>query len=149
MRYEGVYYGGVYKPETDISSWGSKVNCYNSEALSEASGEPGKMAGMGRRKRRNWRLWLGRKVRRKKKSNTNGMIIKQYLTSFFLIFSVSVTQLCPTLSDPMDYSPPGSSGHRLLQVRILEWVAVSSFRGSFQPWDCTWVSCIAGRFFSI
>ena len=38
-------------------------------------------------------------------------------------------QLCPTLCDPMDYSPPGSSVHGILQARILEWVAMPS------PWD--------------
>ena len=36
-----------------------------------------------------------------------------------------VTQSCPTLWDPMDYSPPGSSVHGILQARILEWVAIS------------------------
>ena len=36
---------------------------------------------------------------------------------------VSVTHLCPTLCDPMDCSPPGSSVHGILQARILEWVA--------------------------
>ena len=36
-----------------------------------------------------------------------------------------VTQLYPTLCDPVDYSPPGSSVHRILQARILEWVAIS------------------------
>ena len=35
-----------------------------------------------------------------------------------------VTQSCPTLSDPIDYSLPGSSVHGILQARILEWVAV-------------------------
>ena len=34
-------------------------------------------------------------------------------------------QSCPTLCDPMDSSPPGSSVHRILQARILEWVATS------------------------
>jgi len=34
-------------------------------------------------------------------------------------------QSCPTLCDPIDGSPPGSSVHRILQARILEWVAVS------------------------
>ena len=34
-----------------------------------------------------------------------------------------VTQLCPSLCDPMDRSPPGSSVHGILQARILEWVA--------------------------
>ena len=36
-----------------------------------------------------------------------------------------VTQSCPTLCDPMDRSPPGSSAHGILQARILEWVAIS------------------------
>ena len=35
-----------------------------------------------------------------------------------------VTHLCPTLCDSMDYSPPGCSVHGILQVRILEWVAI-------------------------
>ena len=38
--------------------------------------------------------------------------------------------LCPTLCDPMDYSPPGSSVHEILQARTLEWVAMPSSRGS-------------------
>ena len=40
----------------------------------------------------------------------------------------SVTQLCPTLYDHMDYSPRGSSIHGISQARILEWVAISSSR---------------------
>jgi len=40
------------------------------------------------------------------------------------------TQLCPTLCDPMDSSPPGSSVHGILQARILEWVAISFSRAS-------------------
>ena len=41
-------------------------------------------------------------------------------------------QLCPTLCDPMDCSPPGSSDHRIFPVRILEWVTISSSRRSTQ-----------------
>ena len=41
-----------------------------------------------------------------------------------------VAQLCPTLCDPVDCSPPGSSVHGILQARILEWVAISFSRGS-------------------
>ena len=37
----------------------------------------------------------------------------------------SVTRSCPTLCDPMDCSPPGSSVHEIFQGRILEWVAIS------------------------
>ena len=58
----------------------------------------------------------------------------------------SVTQLCLTLWNPMDCSLPGSSVHGISQARILEWVAISSSRGSSQPRDRTRVSCLAGRF---
>ena len=57
-------------------------------------------------------------------------------------------QLYLTLCDSMDYSPPGSSVHGILQARLLELVAMSSSRGSSQPSDRTWVSCISGRFFT-
>ena len=53
----------------------------------------------------------------------------------------SVAQLSLTLCSPMVCSPPGSSVHGILQARILEWVAVSSSRGSFQPRDQTCLSC--------
>ena len=36
-----------------------------------------------------------------------------------------VAQLCPTLSDPMDYSPPGSSIHGIFQASVLEWGAIA------------------------
>ena len=45
----------------------------------------------------------------------------------------SVTQLCLTLCDPMDCSPPGFSVHGILLARISKWVAVSFSRGSSQP----------------
>ena len=56
--------------------------------------------------------------------------------------------LCLILQEPMDWSPPDSSVYRILQARILEWAAISLSRGSSQVRDWTWVSCIAGRFFS-
>ena len=58
-------------------------------------------------------------------------------------------QSCPTLCNPTDCSPPGSSVHGTLQARILEWVAMPSSRGFPQPRDWAQVSCIAGRFFAI
>ena len=42
-----------------------------------------------------------------------------------------------------------SSVHGILQVRILEWAAIPFSRGSAWPRDQTWVSCIAGRFFTV
>ena len=55
---------------------------------------------------------------------------------------LKVSQLCLTLCNPMDYIV-----HGILQARILEWVAVSFFRGSSQPRDRTHVSPIAGGCF--
>ena len=46
-------------------------------------------------------------------------------------------------------SPPCSSVYGILQARILEWVATPFSKGSSQPRDQTWVSCIAGRVFII
>ena len=57
----------------------------------------------------------------------------------------SFTKSCPTLCDPVDCSPPGSSVHGIFQTRILEWVAISFFRGFSQSRDQTcvsWVSCV-------
>ena len=58
------------------------------------------------------------------------------------VHACSVAQSCLTLCDPMDCSPPGSSVHGILQARILEWVAISSSRGSSQPRVPTCISCI-------
>ena len=52
-------------------------------------------------------------------------------------------QSCLTLCDPMDCSPPGSSVHRILQARILQWVAISSSRVSSQSRVQTFISCVS------
>ena len=60
-------------------------------------------------------------------------------------------QLCPTLCNPMDCSLPGSSVHGISQARILEWVAISSSRGSSWPRDrahVPYASCLASGFFT-
>ena len=56
---------------------------------------------------------------------------------------VSVAQLCLILCDRMDCSPPGSSVHGMFKATILEWVSISSSRGSSQPRDLTRVSCVS------
>ena len=73
------------------------------------------------------------------------------LNEFALLCCAQSLQSCPTLCSPTDCSPPGSSAHRILQARTLEWVAVPFPRGSSWPRDwsrafCS--SCIAGRFFT-
>ena len=60
-----------------------------------------------------------------------------------------VAPSCLTLWDPVDCSPSGSSVHGISQARILEWIAISFSKGSSLPRDWTWVSCIAGRFFTV
>ena len=62
---------------------------------------------------------------------------------------VLVAQPCPTLCDPTDCSPSGSSVHGILQARTLEWVAIPFSRGSSRPRDRSQVFCTAGRFFTI
>ena len=49
----------------------------------------------------------------------------------------------------MDCSLLGASVHRILQARILEWVAIIFCRGSSQPRDWTQFSYIAGEFFTV
>ena len=74
--------------------------------------------------------------------------IKSVTSVWILIkVKVSVAQSCLTLWDSVDCSLPGSSVHGILQVRILEWVAIPFSRGSSWPMDRTWVSCLAGRFY--
>ena len=73
------------------------------------------------------------------------------VTVLYLVFGIhshhavrcSGAQSRPTLCDPTDCGPPGSSVHGTLQARILEWVAMLSSRGSSQPRDQTQVSRIA------
>ena len=66
-----------------------------------------------------------------------------------VVVVVVVAQSCPTLCNPMDCSPPGSSVHGILLARILEWVATPFSRGSSQPRDQAQVSYIAGKVFTI
>ena len=66
-------------------------------------------------------------------------IVLQFLKCICAVLCL-VTQSCLTLCNPMDYSPPGSSVHGILQARILESVAMSSSRGSSQPRDQSQVS---------
>ena len=53
-------------------------------------------------------------------------------------------QSCPIVCNPMDCSPPGSSGHGILQARILKWAAKPFSRGSSRHRDQTQVSYITG-----
>ena len=67
------------------------------------------------------------------------------LDVWMCLVAIVVSNSC----DPMDCSPPDSSVYGIFQARILEWVAMSSSRGSSQLRDQTHISCIAGRFFTM
>ena len=58
--------------------------------------------------------------RKQKKGSTSGKSPAAAATA------AKSLQSCPTLCDPIDSSPPGSSVHGVLQARTLEWVAISS-----------------------
>ena len=62
---------------------------------------------------------------------------------------VLVTQSCPTLCNPHEHSLMGFSVHVILQVRILEWIAIPFSRGSSWSRYQTLVYWITGRFFTI
>ena len=64
-----------------------------------------------------------------------------YFLSFSVVHAKSF-QLCLTLCNPVDCSPPGSSVHGILQARILEWGAMPDSRGFSRPRNQTSISCI-------
>ena len=73
------------------------------------------------------------------------------MASKLYVVVVRATKSCPTLCDLMDCSLPGSSVSGISQARILEWVAMPSFRGSFWPRDQIHVflsPALAGWFFT-
>ena len=71
-------------------------------------------------------------------------IVFKPLNNQWKVKKLLVAQLCP-----VDSSLPGSSVYGISQPRTLEWVAIPFSRGSSQPRDQTWVSCIAGGFFTV
>ena len=71
------------------------------------------------------------------------------MTQKYWLKSVLAAQLYPTLCDPIDCSTLDSSVCEILQTRMLEWEAIPLSRGSSQPKNRTWVSCIAGLFFTV
>ena len=72
-----------------------------------------------------------------------------YISRFRVFFvCVLVTQLCLTLWDPRDYSPPGSSVHGILQAKILEWVALPSSEDLHLLHLLHWQACLTFNWFS-
>ena len=69
-------------------------------------------------------------------------LVEGLVTSLCALHEKSL-QSCLILCNPMDCSPPGSSVLGIFQVRILEWVVISSSRGTSQPRDGTHASGIS------
>ena len=107
------------------------------------SEKPGRLQSMGsQRVRHDWATSLSLKY----------IYTQKYTDDTPCVLCAKLLQSCPTLCHPMDCIPLGSLVHRILQPRILEWVAMPSSRGSSRPRDWTQVSSIfcwlAGWFFT-
>ena len=74
-----------------------------------------------------------------------GLMLLLTSSSYPYLLCCSASQLCPTLCNPIDCSPPGSSVHGIFQARVLEWAAIPFSRGSSLPRDQTRVSRIHRR----
>ena len=90
----------------------------------------------------NWWFRTWNKSLNEKICNTGySFTFHTYLRKQFVCVC-SVAPSCLILCDHKDCSQAGSSIHGIFQARILEWVAISFFRGSSWPSDQTWVHCI-------
>ena len=79
---------------------------------------------------------------------SNNWWMKKEVAYDWILRACIFAQLHPNLWDPMDCSLPSSSVHGISQAKILEWVAISSFRGSSPPRDqprVSYISCIGRR----
>ena len=101
---------------------------------SRACREPGQLSSGGPDRQELWDSGQAdperREVRKTYLWKGSTKINTQQNKGLWVTYCVLVAQSCPTLCDPMDCSPPGSSVHGILQARILEWVAISFSRGS-------------------
>ena len=107
-----------------------------------------KKEGRRTERKERWKRELGRKCSERKKPGsglwTPSLLFFLYHTQWWSKVNILVAQLCLTLCDPMNCSPPGSSVHGILPARTLEWLAIPFSKGSSQPRDQTQVSCIVG-----
>ena len=79
----------------------------------------------------------------KRESSPSFILVKMLsMWEFSVCVCAELLQSCATLGNSMDYSPPGSYVHRILQARILEWIAMCSSRASSWPRYQTLISCL-------
>ena len=105
----------------DIESHSLMSNCLQPHGLYNPWNSPGQNSGVG----------------------SHCLLPPRNSFSLSFVGSSLVAQSHPTLCDPMDCSLPGSSIRAILQVRILEWVAISHSKGSSRPRNRTHISCIS------
>ena len=98
-----------FEPWVENSPWRRKW-----QPTSEFS--PGKFHGQGSLE--GYSPWGCKRVK-------HDLATKWQVFHFINAAAAKSLQSCPTLCDPMDSSPPGSSVHRILQARTLEWAAIS------------------------
>ena len=135
--------------QTIESLWGTHLWLYNWMLLRTAARESANPGGRGLSQRRcyDWQLqqldaggWCGKCLKNREciwTAHCWSMELFLWWNSYLWggQKKATWTQSCPTLWDPVDCSPPGSSVHGILQAGILEWVAISSSRGSSRPKD--------------
>ena len=73
----------------------------------------------------NWTLNLITLAEKKMAQKKDRQKVKIHVTYLLIISESEVAHSCPTLSNPMDCSLPGSSVHGIFQAGILEWVAIA------------------------
>ena len=141
---------GVEKNRTQLSDW-TEMN-WSHILLKSLAGrfftiKPPWLQSMGSRRvgttEHSTAMWSHNLLRVKRQWN-----ISWYWEKMAMIIFKSESVTCSVvflLYDPTDCSLPGSSVHRILQARIMEWIAIPFSRESSRPRDWTWVSCITGK----
>ena len=158
LRMNRIYPGGgVVERERErersrigkgVPGGGNSINegpgiCWEAETLGELEhqegegGATGKVTHLNSEYSEGWARWGG-SVETVDLSNEGGQILLLFPRQVLnCLLCVLVAQSCPTLCDPMDCSPPGSSVHGIYQTRILQLVAIPFYRVSSQPRDET------------
>ena len=122
---------GVTKSQTGLSNWTTITSLYHLPRKTQTTGFPVQLLLL---LSHFSRVWLCATPRRKPirlphprdSLGKNTGVGCHFLLQCMKVKSESeVTQSCPTLSDPMDRSLPGSSIHGIFQARVLEWVAIA------------------------
>ena len=103
---------------------------------------------MGREVEENWKKVTFQRPWKLRSSTKNQVSWRRKILEYVWFLKQYSCSVVSNFCDPMDCGPPGSPVHGILQARIVEKVAIPFSRSS-QPRDQTWISCAAGRFFTV